>query len=91
MTPALIEAPLRFPMVTVPLSTDSCVVARLPSTSLTLMPPMARLTSSVAVCVPGTVLTGRSLTATMLKVSVEVSVPPAPSLTVYVITGIAPV
>ena len=60
LAPALMMAPpVRF-TVKLPFATLKLVVARLPSTSLTLRPVIARLVSSVALCVPGKVLTGAS-------------------------------
>ena len=62
LAPALMLAPparLRFK---VPLFTLKRVVARLPSTSFTLRPLMARLVFSLTVCAPDTVWTGASLT-----------------------------
>ena len=86
LTPALMVAPLRLAMVTLPLPTVRRVLARLPSTSLTLKPLMVRLTSSVAVWVPGTVLTGASLTEMTVMVATAVFDVKAPSFTVTLIT-----
>ena len=71
--PALIVAPPARLTVTVPLPTVSCVVARLPSTSLTLTPPSASAVSSVTVCAPGTTFTGASLTLVTVIATVSVS------------------
>ena len=73
------------PSVSVPLTTVSVVVTEL-STSTTVMAlPFAalnmRLVSSALDCAPGTVLTGASLTAATLTVTVAVSVTP-PDVTV---------
>ena len=54
----------------------------MPSTSLTVRPVIASGVFAIAFWAAGTVLTGASLTATMLRARVEVSLPPAPSLTV---------
>ena len=68
--------------VTVPLSTESCVVARLPSTSVTLMPPIASAVSSLTTCAPGTVLTGASFTALTVIATGSVSESGVPALSV---------
>ncbi len=74
MAPALIlAAPLNVTF-SVPLVTASCTVDRLPSTSLTLMPAMGRDVFSLTVCAPGTVLSGLSLAALTVMLTVSLSV-----------------
>ena len=72
LAPLVIVAPPARLTVRLPLSTLSLLVARLPSTSLTLMPVMASAVSSFTVWAPGTVLTGASLTAVTVIVVVAV-------------------
>ena len=86
LAPALIAAPPASVTLSVPWLTVSCVLARLPSTSLTLIGlPLALLkasaVSSLTVCAPGTVLTGASLVTVIVKLA-ACEVPPSPSLTV---------
>ena len=63
-----------------PLVTVSCVVERLPSTSLTLTPPIESAVSSFTVCAPGTVLTGPSFTELTVIETASESVKPLPSV-----------
>ena len=72
LAPALMVAPPARLMVRLPLTTVRRVVARLPSTSLTLTPDIVSARSSVATCAPGTVLTGASLVPVTVMVSVVV-------------------
>ena len=61
----------------VPCSIESCVEARLPSTSCTaiVLPPVkASAVSSLTVCGAGTVLTGASLTELTVLLTISVSV-----------------
>ena len=60
--PALIVAPPARLTFSVPFVTLSCVVARLPSTSLTDIPLIESALSSFTVCAPGTVFIGPSFT-----------------------------
>ena len=62
LAPALIVAPPARLTFSAPLVTVSCVVERLPSTSLTDTPPIESAVSSFTVCAPGTVFTGPSFT-----------------------------
>ena len=64
-------------MVSVPLRTVNCVVARLPSTSLTDNVVIASGVSSLTVRAVGTVLTGASFTVftVMLVLPTTVTVP----------------
>ena len=70
LAPALMVAPPSRDTLSLPWSTVRRVLARLPSTSWTLRPVMARSVSSATVCAPGTVFSGASLTAvtSMLRV-----------------------
>ena len=77
--PALIVAPPARLTVTVPFVTVSCVVVRLPSTSLTLTPPIESAVSSFTVCAPGTVFTGPSFTEVTVIATASESVTPLPS------------
>ena len=77
LPPALMAAPFKLPMVTLPLPTVRRVVARLPSTSFTLKPVMLIGASSLTVCAAGMVLTGASFTVftVMLVLPATVTVP----------------
>ena len=66
--------------MSVPFVTVSCVVERLPSTSLTLTPEIESAVSSLTVCTPGTVLTGPSLTELTVIETASESVTPLPSV-----------
>src|SRR5437660_4118651 len=70
----IVAPPARF-TVTVPFVTASCTVLRLPSTSVTLMPPTASAVSSLTTCAPGTVFTGASDTASALHAPGPTAVP----------------
>jgi hypothetical protein len=76
LAPALIVAPPATLTVTVPFVTVSCVVARLPSTSFTEIPPIESAVSSFTVCAPGTVFTGLSFTALTVIATASESVAP---------------
>ena len=78
--PALIVAPPARLTVTVPFVTVSCVVDRLPSTSLTLTPPIESAVSSFTVCAPGTVFTGPSFTELTVIATASESVDALPSV-----------
>ena len=90
--PALIVAPPARLTVTAPLVTVRRVVERLPSTSLTLTPPIESAVSSFTACAPGTALTGASFAPLIVKetfrvvpsalvtVNVSIAVWPAPRL-----------
>jgi hypothetical protein len=66
--------------VSAPLVTLSCVVDRLPSTSLTLTPLIASTVSSFTLCAPGTVFSGTSFTGLTVIATVSASVAPFPSV-----------
>ena len=90
LAPALMVAPPARLTVTRPLATVRRVVARLPSTSLTLTPAMASATSSVAACAPGTVLTGASLiTITLIVVTAATELKTPSFTTVLMVRGVA--
>jgi hypothetical protein len=78
--PALIVAPPASETFSVPLVTVSCVVDRLPSTSLTAIPPTERTVSSLTDCAPGTVFTGPSFTELTVMATASESVAPLPSV-----------
>ena len=78
--PALMVAPPARLTFSEPLVTVSCVVARLPSTSLTLTPAMESAVSSLTVCAPGTVLTGPSFTELTVIATASESVAPLASV-----------
>ena len=80
LAPALIVAPPARLTFNVPLVTVSCVVARLPSTSLTLTPLIESAVSSLTVCAPGTVFTGPSFTELTVIETASESVTPLPSV-----------
>ena len=84
--PALIVAPPARLTFSVPLPTVSCVVARLPSTSVTLTPAIDSAVSSATVCAPGTVFTGASFTAVTVSATVSISVSAAASLLPCLVT-----
>ncbi len=77
--PVLTTAPLSAPMVTAPLTTLSCTVSVLSSTSATLMPASAALTSSATVGAVGMVLIGASLAPSMVMTMAASLVAPAVS------------
>ena len=60
------------------------MVAKLPSTSLTLIPVILSSVSSATDCAVGTVLTGASFTATTFTVLTAGSLSPVPSFAVMV-------
>ena len=60
--------------------TVSCVVARLPSTSLTETPAIESDVSSLTVCAPGTVFTGPSFTEVTVIATASESVAPLASV-----------
>ncbi len=78
--PALIVAPPATLTVTVPFVTLSCVVERLPSTSLTLTPLIESAVSSFTLCAPGTLFTGPSLTEETVIATASESITPLPSV-----------
>ena len=78
--PALMVAPPARLTFSAPLVTVSCVVARLPSTSLTEMPAIESAVSSFTVCAPGTVLTGPSFTELTVIATESESVAPLASV-----------
>jgi hypothetical protein len=80
LAPAPIVAPPARLTVTVPLVTVSCVVDKLPSTSLTLMPPIGKAVSSLTVCAPGMLFTGPSFTEVTAMATAAESVTPLPSV-----------
>ena len=80
LAPALIVAPPARLTVTAPLVTVRRVVDRLPSTSLTLTPPIESAVSSFTLCAPGTVLTGPSFTELTVIATASESVAPLPSV-----------
>ena len=63
-----------------PLVTVSCVLERLPSTSLTQTPPIESAVSSFTVCAPGTVFTGPSFTEVTVIATASESVAPLASV-----------
>ena len=79
LAPLLMVAPPAKLTVRLPLSTLILLVARLPSTSLTLMPVIDSAVSSFTLWALGTVLTGASLVTPTLMVAVSV---PPPLVTV---------
>ncbi|MCY1381475.1 hypothetical protein D9M69_693860 [compost metagenome] len=81
LAPAEIVAPPPRSTVSVPLATLNWVVARLPSTSTTLMPVIGRAVSSSTPWAPGTVLTGASLTGVTVIEMLPASVRPPGSAT----------
>ena len=80
LAPALIVAPPARLTFSAPLVTVSCVVERLPSTSLTEMPAIESEVSSLTVCAPGTVFTGPSLTELTVIATASESVAPLASV-----------
>ena len=74
--PALIVAPPARLTFSAPFVTESCVVARLPSTSLTETPLIESDVSSFTVCAPGTVFTGPSFTELTVIATASESVAP---------------
>ncbi len=78
--PALTVAPPARLTFNVPLVTVSCVVERLPSTSLTDIPPIESNVSSFTVCAPGTAFTGPSLTELTVMETASESVAPLASV-----------
>ena len=78
--PELMVAPPARLTFSVPFVTESCVVERLPSTSLTLTPLIESTVSSFTVWAPGTVLTGPSLTELTVIETASESVTPLPSV-----------
>ena len=78
--PALIVAPPARLTFSAPLVTVSCVVDRLPSTSLTEIPPIESAVSSLTVCAPGTVFTGPSFTELTVIATASESVAPFASV-----------
>ncbi len=80
LAPALMLAPPARLTFNVPLATVSCVVARLPSTSLTEIPPIESNVSSFTVCAPGTVFTGPSFTEETVIETASESVAPFASV-----------
>ena len=88
--PARVTVPVALPVMvapppavtlSVPLVTLTVVVSAPPSTSATLTPAMASGLSSAVLWAPGTVLTGASLTAVTVTLTLAVSVTP-PDVTV---------
>ncbi len=80
LAPALTVAPPARLTFNVPLATVICVVATLPSTSLTEIPPIESNVSSFTVCAPGTVFTGPSFTEDTVIETASESVTPLPSV-----------
>ncbi len=80
LAPALMVAPPARLTFSVPLATASCVVDRLPSTSLTEMPAIGSEASSFTVCAPGTVFTGPSFTEVTVMATASESVAPLASV-----------
>ena len=80
LAPALIVAPPARLTFSAPLVTLSCVVERLPSTSLTLTPAIESAVSSFTVCAPGTLFTGPSFTALTVIATLSESVAPLVSV-----------
>ncbi len=78
--PALMLAPPARLTFRAPLVTLSCVVARLPSTSLTEIPAIESAVSSLTVCAPGTVFTGPSLIEVTVMATASESVAPLASV-----------
>ena len=74
LAPALMVAAPDNVTVSVPLVTANCTVLKLPSASVTEMPPIASAVSSFTVCAPGTVFTGASFTAPTVIPTVSTSV-----------------
>ena len=88
----IVAAPLKV-TVNVPLLTESCVLARFPSTSLVeiVLPPVkAKLVSSVAVILTGTVFTGASFTAvTVIAHVVRITQSGVPAASVLTTTRVS--
>ena len=83
--PALMVAAPASVTVSVPFTTVNWVLARFPSTSVTLMvfaPVNASAVSSFTVCAPGTVFTGASFTAVTVMATGSVSESGVPALSV---------
>ena len=80
LAPALIVAPPARLTFSAPLVTLSCVVARLPSTSLTEIPAIESDVSSFTLCAPGTVFTGPSFTELTVIATASESVAPLASV-----------
>ena len=83
LAPALMLAPPARLTLSVPFETLSCVVARLPSTSITLIvlaPVKTSTASSLTVRAPGTVLTGASFTELTVIATASESVAPFASV-----------
>ena len=78
--PALIVAPPARLTFSAPLVTLTCVVDRLPSTSLTEIPPIGSAVSSLTVCAAGTTLTGPSFTELTVIATASESVAPLASV-----------
>ena len=78
--PALMVAPPARLTFSAPFVTLSCVVARLPSTSLTEMPAIESAVSSFTACAPGTVFTGPSFTELTVMATASESVAPFASV-----------
>ncbi len=80
LAPELIVAPPASDTLSTPLVTVSCVVERLPSTSLTDTPLIESTASSFTVCAPGTVFTGPSFTELTVIETASESVTPFASV-----------